>query len=553
MIGGFADRTGIRHVLEIDESSTERLDATVASAVATLASDKESGPIILALPADAAQKSLQALNAAGITVPVIGGDAIASNAFLTSLPASGTGASGYQLFAAAPLYLDALTSDALRWRVAFRDAYGAEPSWRGATNYDASIVAAAALADVISAGTASDAKSQRTQVRDALAAYDSPDHAVPGLLGPIYFDQDRTTPRTAVLGVELGQEFVSAPEQLGPYSPSAGTTLEEDLASGAVINVDAQLLGRQRVVHAGVNVNEIGELDTANPSFYADFFLWFTYQGDDSATDITFVNAADSTLTLGGPQRSTNIDGTIYKLFRVIGRFKAPLEFQDFPFDKQHLLISIENRTLPSSRLVYAVDPQLVDETQAERLRSGTNASTSIDAIPNWEPTSIYFYQQTVGSTAFLGDPEVSLNGSGLEFSLFITDITIERNLDSFLVKNLLPLVLLAAITYVSLFFSHKQTAERVSIGISGILTAAVLLTSVTGALPQVGYTVAIEWGFYAFIFLAATCVLVALAGDRLYEARRLSDLRRLDIFSRIYYPAFIVFVVLIYAIRFAS
>ena len=329
--------------------------------------------------------------------------------------------------------------------------------------------------------------------------------------------------------------------------------MEEDLASGAVINVDGQLLGRQRVVHAGVNVNEIGELDTANPSFYADFFLWFTYQGDDSATDITFVNAADSTLTLGEPQRSTNIDGTIYKLFRVTGRFKAPLEFQDFPFDKQHLLISIENRTLPSSRLVYAVDPQLVDETQAERLRSGTNASTSIDAIPNWEPTSIYFYQQTVGSTAFLGDPEVSLNSSGLEFSLFITDITIERNLDSFLVKNLLPLVLLAAITYVSLFFSHKQTAERVSIGISGILTAAVLLTSVTGALPQVGYTVAIEWGFYAFIFLAATCVLVALAGDRLYEARRLSDLRRLDIFSRIYYPAFIVFVVLIYAIRFAS
>lgn len=554
VIGGFGSSGGIRHVLEIDESSAERLDATVSTAVTTLASDQDSGPIILALQADSALKAMEALNAAGVMTPVIGGDAIGSNAFLAELHASsGTNASHQQLLAAAPLYLDALTSDALRWRIAFRSAYGEEPTWRGATTYDAAIAAAPALSNAMFSGAETDVTTQRARVRDALASFNGPDHAIPGLLGPIYFDQEQTTPRAAVFGVESEQEFISAPDQLKPYSPSAGTTLEEDLASGAAVNVDGQLLGRQRVVHAGVDVNELGELDTANPSFYADFFLWFNYRGDDAATDIAFVNAADPTLTLGEPLRSTNIDGTIYKLFRVTGRFKAPLEFQDFPFDKQHLLISIENRILPSSRLVYAVDPQLGDETQAERLQSGTNASASIDAIPNWEPVSIYFYQQTVGSTAFLGDPEVKLNDAGLEYSLFTTDITIERNLVAFLVKNLLPLALLAAITYVSLFFSHKQTAERVSIGISGILTAAVLLTSVTGALPQVGYTVAIEWGFYAFIFLAATCVLIALAGDRLYEERRLSDLRRLDIFSRIYYPAFILFVVLIYASRYAT
>jgi hypothetical protein len=77
-----------------------------------------------------------------------------------------------------------------------------------------------------------------------------------------------------------------------------------------------------------------------------------------------------------------------------------------------------------------------------------------------------------------------------------------------------LPLALLAAITYVSLFFPHSQTGERVAFAVSAILTAAVLLTMVSAVLPQVGFTVAIECGFYAFIFLSAICIIIGLVGD---------------------------------------
>jgi hypothetical protein len=123
----------------------------------------------------------------------------------------------------------------------------------------------------------------------------------------------------------------------------------------------------------------------------------------------------------------------------------------------------------------------------------------------------------------------------------------------AFLVKNLLPLALLTMITYVSLFFSFKQAGTRVSFGTAAILTAAVLLSTVTSGLPQIGYTVAIEWGFYAFIFLAAVCIVIGLIGDRLYEQRRFSDLRRLEIFARLFYPAYIIVVVLAYFLHFRS
>jgi hypothetical protein len=150
-----------------------------------------------------------------------------------------------------------------------------------------------------------------------------------------------------------------------------------------------------------------------------------------------------------------------------------------------------------------------------------------------------------------LGDPEASLGSSGIEYSLFTADVTVQRDVAAFLGKNLLPLVLLAAVTYVSLFFPPTLTEARVTFGVSGILTAAVLLSSVTSVLPQVGYTVAIEWGFYAFILLSATCILIALAGDWLYDQRRLTELRRLNLISRLYYPAFALVVVLAYVTRF--
>jgi hypothetical protein len=64
---------------------------------------------------------------------------------------------------------------------------------------------------------------------------------------------------------------------------------------------------------------------------------------------------------------------------------------------------------------------------------------------------------------------------------------------------------------------------------------------------------VAIEWGFYAFIFLSATCILIGLVGDWLYEARRYSELRRLDQFSHFFYPAFVLVVVLFYVVQFGG
>ena len=85
------------------------------------------------------------------------------------------------------------------------------------------------------------------------------------------------------------------------------------------------------------------------------------------------------------------------------------------------------------------------------------------------------------------------------------------------------------------------------SLAVTGILTGAVMLNTVTSSLPSVEYTVAIEWAYYVFIALAASTVVVTLVGRHWQDERRLAAVRALNRFARVYYPVVVGLVGLVY------
>lgn len=80
--------------------------------------------------------------------------------------------------------------------------------------------------------------------------------------------------------------------------------------------------------------------------------------------------------------------------------------------------------------------------------------------------------------------------------------------------------------------------------GVTAILSTAVLLETVTSPLPNVSYTVALEWGYYAFILLSAACVFVAMTRWRWERAGREGPLRTLTLGARIGYPLYVIAIV---------
>ncbi len=507
------------------------------------------GTIVLATDAAVTAPLLVALRDKGVTAPIIGGNSIAQNTFLTGiaeLPDLDHPPTFYTdgLLTVAPMFSDSLSGNALRWLNQFQAAYGFDPSWRGGTSHDATLALEHAM-ELANLDTLESQEERRSAIRDGLLSLDSPANAIAGVVGPIWFDERRGVPQRMVIGVAEDGLFRSAPQQFVPYRPTdARMSVEEELDTGQVISVSGSLLQKQRIVYTGVSVNSISELDLSDQTYRADFFVWFTYTGDPNATDVQFNNSVDARLTVGDPVRTVENGEEIYQLFRVNARFKAQLDFHAFPFDLQVLPIQFQNRTLPIDDLVYALDSTVVQLTQEERLRSDLDGSRTLNEIPNWQASKLEIYRGSVGSASSLGDPTAQSATQGIEYSTMTTDIVIGRDVRSFLIKNLLPLMLLTLVTYTSLYFSHSQTGARVTFGITGILTGSVLLSEVTRSMPDVGYTVAIEWAYYAFILLSAFCVLIGLLGDKYYEKRRFTSLEKMDVFARVVYPLVIVAVI---------
>ncbi|GAB2980117.1 ABC transporter substrate-binding protein [Saccharothrix stipae] len=504
-------------------------------------------PVLLATEERNGVALVRGLRGAGVDAPIMGTATLGTKSFHDAL-----GGVTRDLHLATPMAHDSLSGPALAWAEGFQQRYGERPRWHAATARQALNVG---LHVVTAHGVGLDPATiadDRRRLRDGLAALKDKKNAFPALLGPLYFTANGSAQMPVSFVTSDGSRLVSAPVQLTIYEPPTPQALAAGLAAGTVIAIGDRYLTRRQVVATGINLNEVRDLDTRDGTYFMDFFLWLKYTGPHSAADVQFVNAVKPDLKLGEPLRDvTGADGT-YRLYRVADRFKNAFEFRSFPFDHQHLKVVLQNRTRTADEVVYVTDREILDQPAEHHLRSGADAEASINDIPNWLATSARFFQRTVGSSDALGDESAVGTAAGIYYSQYTGEVEIVRDTLPFLLKNLLPLLLLICVTYLSLFFKASDGTAPVSMGVTAILSTAVLLNNVTSQLPSVSYTVALEWGYYAFILLAAGCVLIAMLRKRLVSVQRDEAERRLARAARIGYPACLLTVLVTYLVAFA-
>jgi len=549
----FSNPGTVTHTWELDRDNRE---ASIRSIVDALAADPDPGIVVLCLQQEDARDLLLALRRAGLSLPLIGGDALGEEGFaeLFANEPEEADRPGYftdGLYAAAPLIYDAVGGDALAFARLYRDTYGDWPSWQAAKMYDAATMAFDALSSAELDDTPSAIAANRTAVRDALAAVNASDVALRGLSGPLFFDETRSVPQAFSVGRFSGRILTSAPWQYRLDTDSSPDDVAADLDSGRAIAVDGWLLRLYPIVDVGIDINEIRDLDVSTESFLADFFLWFLAPEDDPAlTDVFFPSATKPRLKLEKPlEEWTESDGATYRIYRVQRTFSQPLDFHDYPWDRHTLRIVVQNVALQADDVVYVPSPAIIAQSQDERLRRGSDLAQSFNNASNWEATQVYFVSEATTGRSVQG-AEGGNADAFVQFSKFVTEISMQRDVRGFLLKNLLPLALLALVTYLSLFFAPDQAGTRIGFAVTSILTASVLLESVTGPIA-VGYTVAIEGAFFVYIALSAALVFVNIAIERLYKERRYKAVTQLDTAARVAYPLVCLVTIAFYAARF--
>jgi ABC-type branched-subunit amino acid transport system substrate-binding protein len=515
-----ATRLGVEAILVGFNNDRERAQAEEAalseppsSAVALLTLAGDARPLIAALRRDGSSSTILAPDG-------LSGDSI--SALFANEPEERS-APGYftdRIYAAAPVMLDSADDAILRFARRFRERYGHEPEWAAIQGYDAArlaITAARNAADTL--GPAADISARRRAVLTYLSSLDSPAHALPGLAGPLWFTKGRAREQAVRIGRFERGRFESAPLQVVPVAaPSAS-----DIASGAVFESEpGRYIQLQRVVYAGIYLNEISHIDVVRSSFGADFYLWLRYAKDAGpqavdASEIVFPNILSGAFNPSRPSEEGDMpDGEVYRLWRVQGEFRNEFNLHNFPFDRQQLRLTFFNTRGASDRVIYAVDGQSVVRNAIEARagsdpRSPIAASTAFQDLSQWRALGGVERRENLVTESELGDPRRFGSNLNRELSGFIATFDVERRALSTVVKSLMPLLLMTLIIYTTLHFPPALIKEKVTVAITGALSGAVLLTAINSQLGGIGYTVAIEYAFYVFFGLTTLTIIAAL------------------------------------------
>jgi ABC-type branched-subunit amino acid transport system substrate-binding protein len=439
------------------------------------------------------------------------------------------------LFTTAAVIFDTIGSLGQEFAEKYAAAMGKRPSWWGAKSNDGMRMLVEALRRAHPANTAESKVRDREKIRDALASFDSPEHAVPGLDGPLWFNANRDMPRASRFGMYERGRLVSAPIQLVTVQNPDLVDLPKEMRAGHIVNMGDRFFWLQRVVYAGIDIAHLGGIDLKAGTFNVDFFLWLRYGGqDDLPSHIELPGLRRGGFDPGHPAETGTQDDLNYRVWRVSGDIKAEFDLHDFPFDTQSLLVRFQNPEAPRQQIAYVIDTFGLHLHRPDPGPIG--ARGAFRDLELWRVTDIRYFvdafsiSSTQGKTAFFDTDDRN------EYGGFDTAIVVRRDVAAFMVKTLVPLFLLVLVVFATLFFPSSLAKERTTIPVTGILTSAVLLISIGNQLPSLGYTMALEYIFYVFFALCLMAMCAGFIGEILRNRTYHGHAIAVDLIARVAY-----------------
>jgi len=548
----------VNYVFGVDRT-TDDLDDQLKNIVDELkaAPEGDIGAIFFATKVPEGISLIVQLDRKGVEAPMFGSSAFSNIDFIEGFKEypEELAVPGYysdDFYAISPVIFDVAGRKGQDFREDFLDKFGTEPGMKAATNYDAVLIAIEAMKNAGISGTSENRAVDRQKIRDYLANIDQPVEAVDGVTGSIHFDEHGNIVKSNYIGVYKGLARISALTQLQPIKNIEFVTdLEGAMASGDVFVIDDQYMYKTDVVYTGIDYIEVSNLNTKNSTYTEDFYLWFRYKGDVDAKNIEFVNTVKE-ISLGDPIIEEIINGENYVVYRVKTDFLGDFLFHDYPFDRQELAIKFKHASLTRDRIIYVVDFRGMEIHQGQSaLEKILESEDSILNIGSWIPIRASFFQDIVTTQSTLGNPNFFGSDPNVEYSRFNGLIEIERDTISFGLKNLLPLLAVTVLAYLSAFLPVSQFAIKNAIGRGALMTVAFFHIKLSNDLPGIGYSVALDYVFYTMYVLIVVDLVVSVVTQNANNKENQNAVRRLTLFGKVFYPAFLVIVAILFSYQY--
>lgn len=246
-------------------------------------------------------------------------------------------------------------------------------------------------------------------------------------------------------------------------------------------------------VKVGAYVISVHDINFHDKEYTIRFWLWFVYDNAnfDFSKQLDIPNAKE----IEPPDIIIDsVDGKSWAIMKMKCTMKEKWDVQDFPFDRQHLKVQIENALFDNRSLVFMPDI------------AGSRFDDK-EAIDGWTIRNFQVASKSNDYETGFGDSSVPMQ----VFSTFNIEMDIERNAWGLFMKIFIGMYIAFLIAIVS-FTPHPSELEpRFGLPVGGLFAAVGNKYIIDSVLPESSMFTLVDT-LHAFTFFAIFMTLVVSA-----------------------------------------
>lgn len=260
-------------------------------------------------------------------------------------------------------------------------------------------------------------------------------------------------------------------------------------------------------VTIGMFVNDVQLIDLPTNSYAMDVYLWFRWTNAefDPASQFEFMNLFDpeghvQTQIFDAPKPQP--DGSLYQIIRHQGLFSHKFPIQTYPFDKQKLVLIVEDAEQGSAGLVYVPDTDVITVNPDIRLpgfRIGTASAKIAEKI----------YPTAFGD---LAEPDAT------GYSRVTFEVPISRPVAAGILKTFVPVWLIMLAAVFALLLDPEHVEARIGLAITALLALVAMQFTMQGSLPEVAYLTLTDQIYLASYIYIISVIALIVRGTRTDE-----------------------------------
>lgn len=206
-------------------------------------------------------------------------------------------------------------------------------------------------------------------------------------------------------------------------------------------------------------------------------------------------------------------DGKVVYRQRVFGAFSQPLELSSYPFDQQTIQLKL---------VAAGFSPANVKLTINDTSTIAQNLS-----IPDWSVLEWRVLSEEIG----IGHKNVPM-------SMAVLSVDLKRHPRFFIVKVLLPLVLIVLMSWTVFWINPMNTGAQISVSVTAMLTLIAFQFSMTAMLPPLSLLTRLDWFVIYTTSLVFFSLLEVVYTTSLASSGQAEKALRTDRIARWVFPA---------------